>query len=153
MSRTERAVSMKSTAQLREALALAEKAERQENEASRKVQYEAWKVIRDNADNWEWLVQPVGYDCHWPSKVITQGARISKRMKADVLEAWKADGLPTFSESTQDGCWHGMFYYRTAESILTHAGGGHLVLNDPMLCNDAEWQAILDGNIPQKYKR
>jgi hypothetical protein len=44
-------------------------------------------------------------------------------------------------------------YIRTSENILTHVSGGTLVLKDPMLCNDAEWDLICSGNIPAKYKR
>lgn len=46
-----------------------------------------------------------------------------------------------------------MFYFRTDENILTHDGGGTLVLNDPKLCNDEEWARLASGDVPAKFVR
>lgn len=142
----------KTTEQLRAELAAAEAADRKQDDERRKAQSIAWEQITNNPDAWEWSVQPVE-DKEWITKVVRHGARVSKRLKPEILAEWKKGGFSTFSANMQDGCWHGMFYYRTEENILTRRGGGTLVLNDPMLCNDEEWAAIVAGNIPLKYRR
>ena len=44
-------------------------------------------------------------------------------------------------------------YFRTEEKILTHDGGGHLLLKDVQTCSDEEWEAVKSGQIPEKFLR
>jgi hypothetical protein len=37
-------------------------------------------------------------------------------------------------------------YFRTEENVLTHEGGGYLLLKDCCLCTDEEWEGIKKGN-------
>ncbi len=144
---------MKTSTQLALELAEAKAREEQEDRESRKAQSEAWQVLRDNPDNWEWECKVIREQV-WPKDEWFDGVRVSRRMKPEVLAEWRKGGFPTFSDDYQrPDQWFGMVYKRTAENILTHTGGGHLVLNDPMLCNDDEWAAILAGNIPLKYRK
>lgn len=144
---------MNTVEELKAQLAIAEKEARKADELARKAQQEKWQELCKVSDNWEWLVVENEY-----TKFITQekikGASVNKRMKPEILKAWKAGGYSTFSSDMQEeDRWFGMFYYRTDENILTHDGGGHSVLATPKLCNDAEWEQILSGDIPEKFKR
>lgn len=142
---------MKTTTELRAELAQAEEAERKAEAAQRKAQSEAWNAMTANPDNWEWRAIAQTYRTF--GNVQLQGYSIAKRVKTEVLDAWKAKGFGTFSSDYENGRFLGMFYYRTSEGILTNEGGGHCVLNVPMLCNDEEWAAIGRGEIPLKYRR
>lgn len=135
---------------LRKQLAAAEQAMAAADRTARKAQSEAWEAITSNPDSWEWLIT---YDAYHAFMGETfQGARVSKRIYPHLLAAWLKNGPSTFSSDFQEeGRWFGMFYYRTDEGILTYEGGGYRVLRTPKLCNDDEWQAILDGNIPAKF--
>lgn len=43
-------------------------------------------------------------------------------------------------------------YYRNEYGVLNHGGGGYVLLKDGIPCNDDEWEAIKQGNIPDKFK-
>ena len=117
---------------------------REQDNAKRKAQSDAWKAIEKCASNWEW---------HSTPSKDRLACRVDKRVKPALVAEWRAGGFSTFSSDYQEeGRWFGMWYYRTEEGILTSDGGGHCVLNDPMLCNDAEWEEILAGNVPAKFK-
>lgn len=49
--------------------------------------------------------------------------------------------------------WGGMCYLRTEEGILYHKSGGAHVLFDPLLISEEEWDALKQGNIPDRFKR
>jgi hypothetical protein len=141
---------MPSVHELEQMLEAARKQEQEQDSANRKAQQIKWGQITDTPDNWHWVVTPRSYQS-WGKGTI-QGAYIAKHLDADVLADWKRGGPSTFASDWDDGQSRGMFYYRTRENILTHEGGGHCVLNDPMLCNDEEWEKILAGVIPLKYR-
>ena len=120
---------------------------------ARAVQRERWAELIANPDNWEWRVIPTTWQ-GFTSEPILVGARVEKRIVPEVLATWLDGGPGTFSSDYETpGRWFGMFYYRTDEGILTHEGGGNLILRDPRLCSDGEWAAILEGNIPAKFLR
>jgi hypothetical protein len=145
---------MATASELRAQLKAAEDAEREADRAKRKSQDEAWGVLTTNPDNWEWRATPARRQPFLSNAPALRGAVVEMRLKQDVLEAWAANGPATFSSDYEDkGRWFGMFYYRTDENILTHEGGGHLVLRDPKLCNDAEWADIRAGKPAAKFKR
>jgi hypothetical protein len=128
---------------------------KKEDDEARKVQQERWGKIASNPDNYEWQVKTGEERADWDdrNKVMT-GVIVSRRVKQDILKEYNKCGYPTFSNDMQtEDKWFGCFYYRTAENILTHYGGGYLVLNDPMLCSDEEWAQILSNNIPLKYRK
>ena len=129
--------------QLRDQQAAIESAILTADRVQRERQSLAWNAITADPNNWEWSIHPKAF-----------GAVVSKRVRPDMVRAWAANGLSSFASDFQEpDRWFGMTYYRTSENILTHQGGGHMVLNDPMLCNDDEWAAIVAGNIPAKYIR
>lgn len=138
-------------ADLEAQLAEARAEEVAKEKAARKTQSDAWKLIMADPASFEWRVESDVYRSYDRPQRI--GARVDKRVKPEILKAWLANGLPSSSSDfQQEDRWFGMFYYRTEENILTHDGGGHVVLQDPMLCNDEEWAAILAGDIPLKYR-
>jgi hypothetical protein len=142
--------------ELREELKKAEEHERKADEANRKKQSEAWELIQRDPDNWEWSVAPAKARKHFVSgnNEEVDGARVQCRIKPEILAKWLENGFGTFSLDYQDpNRWFGMVYHRTDEGILTQNSGGHCVLNEPMLCNDEEWAAILRNEIPMKYRR
>ena len=144
---------MPTISELEAALAIAREEAKATDKANRAAQSAAWTALMENPDNIEWNVTVVTRE-QWGSEPAHQGVNVHRRVKPALVKAWRAKGPSTFSSNYQEpGRWFGMFYYRTEEGILTHTDGGHCVLRDPMLCNDAEWQAIVEGNIPAKYKR
>ena len=42
-------------------------------------------------------------------------------------------------------------YYRRF-GVLLRCGGGHLILNDEVLCSDEEWKELIKGNINKFLK-
>lgn len=42
-------------------------------------------------------------------------------------------------------------YYRNEYGVLNHNGGGYVLLKDGIPCSDEEWEAIKQGNIPNKF--
>lgn len=117
---------------------------RAEDVAKRKAQSDAWAAIVEQANSWEW---------HSTPSKDRLACRVEKRVRPSLVAGWWTGGRGTYSSDYQEeGRWFGMWYYRTEEGILTSGGGGHCVLNDPMLCNDVEWEEILAGNVPAKFK-
>lgn len=43
-------------------------------------------------------------------------------------------------------------YYRNEYGVLSHTGGGWILLQDGIPCSDEEWEAIKSGDIPEKFK-
>lgn len=127
---------------IREQIAELERLEREQDREQRAKQSKAWEELANEPSNWEWR-------CTLSEDKIR--CRVEKRIKPDVLAAWKVNGHSTFSSDFQRGDWLGMYYTRTEENILTKEGGGYCVLRDPMLCSDKEWQALCVGDIPAKY--
>ncbi len=142
---------MKTVAELEAELKAAKEAETKMDRASRKAQSDRWNELIAVPENWEWQVVATTYRTFRGETM--HGARVLRRMNPEVLREWQNGGFPTFSCEDQKGSWEGMFYYRTDEGILTHDGGGLCVLRDPKLCSDAEWEAILAGDIAEKFKR
>lgn len=130
-------------------------AEEQEQEARERAK-EIWQQIVSNQDNFEWTATAVGFV---KPNIFTRYAGrpyvfISKRLKPHVLEAWRERPVHvSLSNDYMDGRWQGMKYVLTDEGILTHEGGGTLVLDDPKLCSDAEWQELCSGRVPAKFIR
>jgi hypothetical protein len=139
--------------ELREMLKKAEEDEQAEDRNKREAQTKAWKVITSNPDNWEWSITPETYSSYFQDSNKLVGLRISKRVNPEVVKEWEKGGFPTFSNDYhKPSIWHGMFYHRTDENILTNEGGGHCILKVPKLCSDKEWKEIEKGNIPDKFK-
>lgn len=130
-------------------------AEEQEQEAREQAK-EIWQQIVSNQDNFEWTATAVGFV---KPNIFTRYAGrpsvfISKRLKPHVLEAWRERPVRiSLSNDYMDGRWQGMKYVLTDEGILTHEGGGTLVLDDPKLCSDVEWQELCSGRVPAKFIR
>ncbi len=127
----------------------------EEDKQRRAAQQDAWEYLRKIPENWEWRAGPVSYAKASPFNRFAdcEHCLVEKRLRVEVLEGWKQQGLSTFSSEWMEGRWLGMWYVRTEEGILTHEGGGHCILDDPRLCNDEEWAAICSGNIPEKFIR
>jgi hypothetical protein len=144
---------MPSADELRAALAAQERLEAEQDRENRKAQSAAWQAIIADPESWEWSVRPEkGYRGHGFERT-QPGLAIMARVKPALVAQWRAKGFSTFSSDFQEGKWLGMFYYRTDEGILTHSGGGHVILNDPMLCSDEEWARMEAGDIPLKFQR
>lgn len=141
-------------------LKAAQAAARVEEREREAVARARWKEIMDVPANVEWRVTATtsmrDRFGHMHDDVIA-GARIERRVRPEVVAMWLTEAAGEMGyvpwAATNDMNWAGMFYYRTDEGILTHEGGGTLVLNDPMLCSDDEWAKIMAGDIPQKYRR
>ena len=126
-----------------------------EDKQRRADQQAAWEYLRKIPENWEWRAGPVSYAKASPFNRFAdcEHCLVEKRLRVEVLEGWKQQGLSTFSSEWMEGRWLGMWYVRTEEGILTHEGGGHCILDHPRLCSDEEWVAICSGNIPEKFIR
>lgn len=142
----------KTIEQLEAELQAALAAKRDAEALQRKSQSEAWRRLAADPASWEWHATPEKRQ-GFMDDPATSGLRISARIRPSLLHMWKEGGLPQFSTDAQEGRWLGMFYYRTEESILTHAGGGHMVLRDPVLCSDEQWADLERGIIPLKWQR
>jgi hypothetical protein len=142
---------MSKAEELREELTRLESEERNADEQRRASQSATWKVIFDNKDNWEWQVHETDY--HMFDRETVKGVRVARRIKPALIEEWAKGGVARFSSGYEEkDRWFRMFYYRTDENILTSDGGGHCVLNVPKLCSDTEWEQIVSGIIPEKYR-
>jgi hypothetical protein len=142
---------MATVEELREQLKEAEKLERERDAEQRKAQSARWNEIMRDKSSFEWAIKPMTYKTFGSGEVL-EGARISRRVKPEILAKWKEKGNSTFSSDLQEeNRWFGMFYYRTDENILHHDGGGHYILKTPKLCSDEEWRSILNGIIPEKF--
>jgi len=141
-----------SIAELRQLLAEAEAAEAQEKEQLRTKQRKDWDLILENPNSFEWKVKAARR--YRFGKGYIEGIEVSLRIKPEILEAWKKNGLPDFDGPfQQEDRWYETFYIRTDENILTNEGGGHHILHIPKLCSDEEWNEMLEGRIPNKFKR
>lgn len=60
-------------------------------------------------------------------------------------EIIKEYGHPTFVGFESNEFVNSVSYYRT-NSIVTHTGGGFLLLHDPFMCDDAEWELLKSGD-------
>ena len=129
-------------------------AEYQAKKLEEKQRLDAWRTMIANPESHEWSVvlkefvpfmAPEGTS---PIPCVI----VQKRLKPEVIAQFSAvyGSHPVDEQMTR---WHGMRYHRTAENILHHDSGGWCVLNDPMLCSDDEWNQIVAGNIPDKYKK
>lgn len=137
--------------ELRAKIAESQKQIQQLEDEKREEQSAAWDEITKNPSNWEWHIEPKIRKEFFTTEIMN-GAQISKRIKPEVVKEWESKGPSTFSSDFQRiNQWHGMFYYRTDENIITEDGGGHVLLKTPKLCSDEEWAAILAGNIPAKF--
>ena len=99
-------------------------------------------------DVWDYEVKDekaTGYD-----GLKLDGIRITKRLKPSFVTEWRRDWGGLISE---DSCeWHGMFYYRTKENIVTTYYGGTYVLKSvPFIADDDLWDRFRNGDIPKKY--
>lgn len=145
-------MSTKMIEQLEAELAAALQSKQNAERAQREAQQTAWAALVADKDSWEWRATPQRRQ-GFADDPQTNGLRVEARVKPAVLEAWRAGGLPTASSDLQEGRWLGAFYYRTDEGILTHKGGGHMILRDPVLCSDEQWTALEQGDVPRKWQR
>jgi hypothetical protein len=133
---------------IQDQIAALQKQAREEDAACRKKQSEAWQLIIDNPDNWEWRsIATTNYDMRGKEVVD-----ICKRIKPDMLKEWKKGGFSTFASTFQEEGWFGANYGRTTEGILNNVGGGHLVIPVPKMCSDAQWEQLKMGIIPNELK-
>jgi len=143
---------MKSVAELREELKAAEQLEQKASREADRIRREAWDVLLAQPESWEWRCIPTVYK-KWfsrPDSPSIDGIKIDRRLAPVAVEAFTARyGRIQDDRMTE---WNGTIYIRTSENILTHCGGGWMILNDPMLCNDQEWADLLAGKIALKYK-
>ena len=141
---------MSKVEELKAQLAAAEAEVKAEREAQQKDREARWAAILRDPGSWEWRVTPC-QRADFFTKEVVDGADIQRRVKPEIVAAWVAggNGAPREEETT----FRGMFYYRTDENILTQDGGGWHVLQTPKLCSDEEWNQILAGEIPSKFKR
>lgn len=131
-------------------LAAAKEEEKKKNEERQKVLCAKWKAIIEDPDSYEWFVE-AKTRTHFVTGEKMVGAEVARRVKPSIVEDWEKAGNGGVHEDQKQ--YRGMFYFRTDENILTHDGGGWYVLQDPKLCNDEEWAAIVSGNIPLKYRK
>ena len=143
---------MKSVAELREELKAAVEAEQVESRKRDEVRREAWDVLFAQSDSWEWRCIPTTYSKYMfkADSPSVNGIKVDRRLAPVAVEAFVARYGPVLDDRMTQ--WQGTTYIRTSENILTHCGGGWMVLNDPMLCNDQEWADLLAGRIAPKYK-
>ena len=145
-------MSDKTIEELEAALAAALAAKRAGDTARRESQSAAWRALTSNPDSWEWSITPQRRQ-GFMSDPQTDGLRVEARIKPALLEAWREGGPASTSSNVQEGRWMGMYYWRTDEGILTHSGGGTMVLRDPVLCSDEQWAGLAAGIVPLKWQR
>jgi len=134
---------MATVSELRAALEAAEAAEWEEQAAISRARTAEWKLILSDPNSWEWRATPE----LWPSEERLGAVVVGCRVKPWLVPSWAT------SMRKNDNGWTGMVYYRTEEGILTHSGGGSMILRDPMLCDDEEWADICAGNPAVKYRK
>jgi hypothetical protein len=120
--------------------------EKKQKEDLAKKKAEEWGKIKSQ---YEWKVTVGEQKASYWQKDPLKGVLIARKIKSNLYEQfikeWGGANL---------NLWDSMFYYRTDENILTYSGsGGVLILNTPKLCSDEEWEQIVSGNIPEKFKR
>lgn len=54
-------------------------------------------------------------------------------------------GFPTFNGFEAEEEVRSVAYSRNDEGIVTHSGGGYLLLDDPFLCDEDEWIKLKSG--------
>lgn len=139
--------------ELEAALEAAKAARRKTDAERREAQDKAWSVLSRDPASWEWRSTP-SKSSRFFDEPPQEGLRIECCIRPELLEAWRAGGPANITADASEGRWLGMFYIRTEEGILTQGeGGGRVVLNTPMLCNDEEWAGLELGLIPLKYQR
>jgi hypothetical protein len=145
-------MSNKTVAELEAALETARAAERELTAERDRNRADAWEAVMRDPNSWEWRVLPTEYKRFMfkADSPAVKGAKIDKRLHPELVASF----IKQWDHVQDDKMieWHGCFYFRTPENILTHCGGGWMVLNDPMLCNDEEWVQIINGWIPPKYR-
>lgn len=136
-------------------IARLQKLARDEDKAARAQQQEAWNQLVSDPASWEWRVTNPVMNLGDVKELWADCERclVHKRVRPELMAEWVKGGYSSFSNDWQSGRWFGAVYVRTDEGILTHVGGGHLILRDPMLTSPEEWAQIVSGDIPEKYKR
>ena len=121
----------------------------------RKRKLAEWRDLTSYPENWIWesagseivkadnFTRYVGRPCVY----------LTKRLRPDMLADWKEGGTGGLSEPFMDGNPLGCRFILTDEGILTHEGGGYIILDTPRLCNAQEWEAICSGRPPAKFIR
>ena len=108
-----------------------------------------FNALRKEPSSYEWMCYPQKH-IDWMTKIEHDAVRVTRRFRPEVIDEFEASH-GSLGYGTRD--WVGMIYLRTDEGILTHSGGGTMVLNDPMLCSDREWEQLKMGEIAMKYMR
>lgn len=116
-----------------------------------KARFTAWTAFQATRP-YEYKVTPSTYREFCSKDAPVPSLRIVRRYRPDALAAFKAEWTLLDFEAEANR-WVGVEYYRTDENILTHGGGGTLLLKDPKLCNDEEWAELTAGRIPDKFLR
>lgn len=126
-----------------------------EQSALRLRKYAEWRELKAEPENWIWYASES--QIMMPDRFTRYAGRpcvyLTKRLRPEVLRAWKIGGTGTLSEAFMDGEALGMCYILTDEGILTHEGGGQVILDTPRLCSPQEWEAICAGSPPAKFIR
>jgi hypothetical protein len=84
---------------------------------------------------------PPGKEC-----VVIKGTLLNKEDYDDIMRLFGS------LMNRPEDHFSSVTYWRTDEGILTHCGGGHLVLREPVLMSDDEWEDLKKGNV-NKYMR
>jgi hypothetical protein len=99
-----------------------------------------------------WTVKDMKYTPFMSDIGPTEGIWVSTQYPQAEYDAFlKEWGRPSHHNDDNRPC--GMFYFRTAENILSSDGGGTYVLLTPKLCSDVEWEALRLGVIAEKFIR
>ena len=121
----------------------------------RKRKLAEWRDLTSEPENWVW--ESAGSEIVKADPFTRYAGRpcvyLTKRLRPDMLADWKQGGTGGLSEPFMDGAPLGCRFILTDEGILTHEGGGYIILNTPRLCNVQEWEAICGGRPPAKFIR
>ena len=121
----------------------------------RKRKLAEWRDLTSEPENWVW--ESAGSEIVKADPFTRYAGRpcvrLTKRLRPDMLAEWKQGGTGGLSDPFMDGAPLGCRFILTDEGILTHEGGGYIILNTPRLCNAQEWEAICSGRPPAKFIR
>jgi len=125
----------------------------------RKRKWAEWRDLASEPENWVW--ESAGPEIVAADPFTRYAGRpcvhLTKRLRPDALADWKQGGTGGLSDPGQhvfmDGAPLGCRFILTDEGILTHEGGGYIILNTPRLCSPQEWEAICSGRPPAKFRK
>lgn len=120
-----------------------------------RLRYLQNKVItKPNYGNLEVIVNQVQEVRTWNEEGLAEGTETVRLIVYLLNKEDYEEHLRLFGSI--NGRWderlNSVLYYRDEDNILTHKGGGYILLKDPKLCSDEEWEAIKKGDIPEKFE-